>query len=106
MSIRRRSTQQRQPRECTYYDQMRHEQFNQDHHETRQRIDVDHDMTPCWCCCDDCTALTWYYPTRKGVWWVRGDSGEPQLMREIYGEQRGFPVISPSSSRKLLPPPG
>jgi hypothetical protein len=105
MPIRRKSTQQRTPKDCAYHEQVQHERSNQDEHNSRQREDDDHDPTSCWCCCDDCTDLDWYYTPRKGVWWQIGDSGEPRLMRETFDERRGFPVISPSSSRKLLPPP-
>lgn len=69
MPIRRKSTQQRTPKDCRYHVQMQFERDNQEQHEIRQ-LDPEHDPTLCWCCCDDCTDLEWFYSPRKG-----GDHG-------------------------------
>jgi hypothetical protein len=61
--IRRKSTQTRVPKQCSYDEQMQHERGNHYIHDTRRRqFPQDHDPTPCWCCCEDCTDLPWFPP--------------------------------------------
>lgn len=99
--IRRKSTQARAPKDCSYFEQMQHERSNQFYHEQRQSEPLaGHDPTPCWCCCDDCGDLTWYYTPRKGVWWDRGGNGGLLLMQETCDESPGSPAISPSWSKR------
>lgn len=73
--VRRKSDATPKAREpCAYHEQMQAERANQRRHEARQLEYLSsHDQdTPCWCCCDDCTDLTWYYTPRSG-WWPGKD---------------------------------
>jgi hypothetical protein len=94
--IRRKSTQDRTGKHCAYHEQMQYEHLNQMHHEQRQLGQHQHDPTPCWCCCEDCPDLVWYYTPRKGVWWEASASGGLLLMRETCAESPGSPVTRPS----------
>lgn len=94
--IRRKSDALKPKKQCDYHDQMRAERDNQDTHEQRQRRDPRHDpAADCWCCCDDCVDLTWYYTPRKGIWWVRTPNGGLQSMRETCDGSPGLPVTKP-----------
>lgn len=95
--IRRKSDADRQLIVCTYHEQMDHERNNQITHERRQQDDPDHEpWSSCWCCCTDCSDLTWHYPPRKGVWWRRTASGELQLIKETSAASPGSPETSTS----------
>lgn len=80
--IRRKSDAIKKLEPCTYHAQLTHERRNQMKHAMRQQFhDPGHDPIPCWCCCSDCTDLTWYYPPRKGVPSSEAThSGEPPSM--------------------------
>lgn len=90
MPIRRKSDAARTATQCTYYQQMAHERDNQAEHESRRHFS-EHDPSPCWCCCTDCTDLVWYHPPRKGLWWQRTPSGELRLMQENAAASPGSP---------------
>lgn len=96
MPIRRRSDASRAKPPCAYHEQMRHERNNQSSHERRQHLNEQHDPVACWCCCEDCIDLRWYYTPRKGGWWQLSPSGEPQLLRESCDALPGWPEIRTS----------